>query len=693
MLIPAAAWQRQVSAEMGLAGPDHAGLPAHAGRRRARRRSVRRARPGCSSMPSNSLRRVFIRRWHLHHEVALFIGTAIVVVLVVTLVNGVLYRGFLAGASRVFQPQNTTTRDGVAQPTRPEKSGSPTSFAPWDTLGFQGRNFVATGPHVADLTELNGRPAKEPIRVYAGLQTADTDQDRVDVIMRELERTGRVRPQAARHRPHHRHGWINPVAARSIETMYNGDTALVGLQYSYLPSWISFLGDREKSVAGGPTPHRRHPRALVASSHPTGGPSWCSTARVSAPWPARAPSLAARHREDGLLRGALGGPAPRELAVERVGAATRPRHARGGPALRRRPHRAVLAGHRRRRHRRGRRARMGRHPGAVPAARVRPDRLVVTGSAVLPAGLARRTAGCRPDDVDALVSDRQLLAGRRRHDQRVRRSRRARPQLRRLGARRLGRRRSRPTAGPTPTPVGCAPQCRVRGTNTSVAQRDSSHCPGGGADRMERAGGAAAARPLAGAQPGGPRRRARPIGRGAARAAAARALARRAGGSRDRRRGVCRRWIVHGAATGPARDVGAGAAATRSGLAPDPHSDRHGLVGGGRVPRRAGNRCGAGIRAPRGPDAAGERLRTVTRRRCQGSRRVGRRDGAGRPGWPVGCSAGCTTARAASPLRCWRISRSTRQARWPRWSSRLRRHGCPPRAGEAPCRCRRSRSR
>ena len=33
--------------------------------------------------------------------------------------------------------------------------------------------------------------------------------------------------------------------------MYNGDTAMVGSQYSYLPSWISFLGDREKSMASG----------------------------------------------------------------------------------------------------------------------------------------------------------------------------------------------------------------------------------------------------------------------------------------------------------------------------------------------------------------------------------------------------------------------------------------------------------
>jgi uncharacterized membrane protein len=46
-------------------------------------------------------------------------------------------------------------------------------------------------------------------------------------------------------------GWINPIAARSLEMMYNGDTALVGSQYSFLPSWISFLGDRDKSMESG----------------------------------------------------------------------------------------------------------------------------------------------------------------------------------------------------------------------------------------------------------------------------------------------------------------------------------------------------------------------------------------------------------------------------------------------------------
>lgn len=250
MLIPAASWQRQVSALMGIAGPTTLGylrtlvVAAVVG---ALLVSAFRVIIDASKM----LARMLIRRWHLHDEVALFIGTAIVVAFLVALFDGVVVRGFFAGANAVFQPQDAATRAGLSQPTLPEKSGSPASLAPWDTLGFQGRNFVATGPHAAELTRLNGRPAKEPIRVYAGLHTAPDDQSRMDVLVAELRRTGAFTRKLLVLAPTTGTGWIDPVAARSLEMMYNGDTAIVGLQYSYLPSWISFLADRQKSMNSG----------------------------------------------------------------------------------------------------------------------------------------------------------------------------------------------------------------------------------------------------------------------------------------------------------------------------------------------------------------------------------------------------------------------------------------------------------
>ncbi|WP_197375498.1 alpha/beta hydrolase [Mycolicibacterium baixiangningiae] len=250
MVVPAAAWQRQVSAEMGLPGPDTVGYL---------RVLVVAVLVGavCVAVTRvvldtiKTLARLLIRRWRLSDEMALLIGTAVVVVLIVTLINGVLLQGFLAGASRIFQPQNTTTREGISQPAQRERSGSPASFAEWDTLGYQGRNFVATGPDAAELERVNRRPAQEPIRVYAGLQTAETDEQRIAVLLSELERTGAFDRELLVIVPTTGTGWVNPVAARALELMYNGDTAMVAMQYSYLPSWISFLGDQQKSVESG----------------------------------------------------------------------------------------------------------------------------------------------------------------------------------------------------------------------------------------------------------------------------------------------------------------------------------------------------------------------------------------------------------------------------------------------------------
>jgi uncharacterized membrane protein len=258
VVIPAAAWQRQVSALMGIEGPATLGyyrtvfLAVIVG---AVLVAVARVLLDAIKVWA----RYLIRKWRVNDEVALFIGTAVMVVILITLFNGVLLQGFLAGANRVFQPQNTTTREGVEQPIATERSGSPESFASWDSLGFQGRNFVASGPDAAELEQVNGAPAREPVRVYAGLQTAETEDARMAVLLSELERTGAFDREVLVIIPTTGTGWVNPVAARAIETMYNGDTALVALQYSYLPSWISFLADQQTSMDSG--------RALIDAIH------------------------------------------------------------------------------------------------------------------------------------------------------------------------------------------------------------------------------------------------------------------------------------------------------------------------------------------------------------------------------------------------------------------------------------------
>lgn len=255
---PAASWQRQICAVMGIDGP----VTADYLRTVPVAIAVGGALIAGSRIIKDSIRflaRFMIRRWQVDNEVAMFIGTAIVVMVTVMLVNGVLYRGFVAGANTMFQPRNAATRAGVEQPLAPEKSGSPASFAAWDTLGFQGRNFVASGPHAAELEQLNGRTAKEPIRIYAGLDSADSLAGRAAVLLSELQRTRAYERKVLVIIPTTGTGWVDPVAARSIESMYNGDTALVAMQYSFLPSWISFLVDRQKSLEAG--------RAMIDAIH------------------------------------------------------------------------------------------------------------------------------------------------------------------------------------------------------------------------------------------------------------------------------------------------------------------------------------------------------------------------------------------------------------------------------------------
>ena len=46
-------------------------------------------------------------------------------------------------------------------------------------------------------------------------------------------------------------GWINEAEASALEYMYNGNTAIVTMQYSFLPSWLSFLVDKENARQAG----------------------------------------------------------------------------------------------------------------------------------------------------------------------------------------------------------------------------------------------------------------------------------------------------------------------------------------------------------------------------------------------------------------------------------------------------------
>ncbi len=186
-------------------------------------------------------------RW-LPRQLSYLFGTILVTLLLVWFFNGVLFKAFVNISNDIYRSTNDKTHQGAVRPESPLRSGSPASLAAWDTLGRQGRSFVGTGPTVEQLADLNGQSALQPIRVYIGVQTASTATERAAMAVAELERTGAFERSVLCVMIPTGTGWIEAQSADSLEYIWNGDTALVSTQYSYLPSWISFLVDKQNAA-------------------------------------------------------------------------------------------------------------------------------------------------------------------------------------------------------------------------------------------------------------------------------------------------------------------------------------------------------------------------------------------------------------------------------------------------------------
>ncbi len=181
-----------------------------------------------------------------------FVVTLIAVLAVfIAVLNGVIVRGAMDLMNKTFSKVNDELDPNHPAPTSALRSGGPGSQVSWASLGHQGRIFVGNGPTVAQLTEFNKAPATEPIRAYAGLNSASGIRATAQLAADELERMGGLKRKLIGVATTTGTGWVNAAEADSLEYMYNGDTALVSMQYSYLPSWLSFLVDKENARQAG----------------------------------------------------------------------------------------------------------------------------------------------------------------------------------------------------------------------------------------------------------------------------------------------------------------------------------------------------------------------------------------------------------------------------------------------------------
>jgi uncharacterized membrane protein len=181
----------------------------------------------------------------LPRRLAITLSSTGLVVLMWLVFSGLLVEGFFSASNALFSTRDSGDKPGVTQPSSPLLSGSPDSAVAWDTMGREGRAFVSYVPTVDELNLYSGGGAREPIRVYVGLKSADTLQDRADLLLAELIRTRAFDREALLLTTTTGTGFIDPVGVDPVDFLFNGDVAIAGAQYSYLPSWISLLADQQ----------------------------------------------------------------------------------------------------------------------------------------------------------------------------------------------------------------------------------------------------------------------------------------------------------------------------------------------------------------------------------------------------------------------------------------------------------------
>jgi uncharacterized membrane protein len=176
---------------------------------------------------------------HVPRRISYVAALVTAFVLFWAVIDGVLFSLALRGTDGAYQRFDALMEPDLERPTDPARAGSAASLLDWEDMGRQGRRFLFRGPTARKLSDFLGEPALEPIRVYVGLNAAETPRERAELALEELRRVGAfersmlvlVTPTGT--------GWVDPNAIDTVEYLYRGDIASVAAQYSYLPSPVS----------------------------------------------------------------------------------------------------------------------------------------------------------------------------------------------------------------------------------------------------------------------------------------------------------------------------------------------------------------------------------------------------------------------------------------------------------------------
>ena len=329
-----------------------------------------------------------LNRW-IGRRAAHATGWILVAALTYGVLSGVLFNGFIELANSAYSTRDTTTAAGISQPATSLRSGGPGSLVPWNTLGYQGRNFIGKGPSASDIAKFTGHPAMEPIRAYAGLASASDAVARAQLAVTDLERAAGFKRKYLLVVTTTGSGWVDPALVDSFEYLTGGDAATVR-DPVLLPAVLDFLPGGQGQ--GPRIWHRALRRGLRRRAEAAPEPAPKAAGSRREPGHVRRRGGLQRRTQHGQCdqRHSVRGTAQFQRAFRAVRQPPRPWQP-GGPArLRPRTDRPV-----RERcdqgHSAGRPALDG-DPGALSDAPVRPDRLVEPEPHLHPARLDQRAA-------------------------------------------------------------------------------------------------------------------------------------------------------------------------------------------------------------------------------------------------------------------------------------------------------------
>jgi uncharacterized membrane protein len=174
-------------------------------------------------------------------RIANLMGVIVAALVLWLLVKDVALRAVLTLLDSSYRQYDALIEPERPQPPSPEKTGSAASLLNWDELGRAGREFIASATTAEEIGAFTGKPSMEPIRVYAGLRSAETAAARAKLALEELKRVGAFERAALVVITPTGTGWVDPAAMTGLEYLQNGNVASVAQQYSYLSSPLSLL--------------------------------------------------------------------------------------------------------------------------------------------------------------------------------------------------------------------------------------------------------------------------------------------------------------------------------------------------------------------------------------------------------------------------------------------------------------------